>query len=411
MAVSVTDFGAVGGNDDGAAATNDTAFANAIAARAADGGGIVWVPGRFCISQEIVVPPPVVLAGEDRGAHLIRQINPTANGVVFEQTSFAFANRGGGLRDLTIEAGSGFVSAQSFAQGSTGTGIVIRRGNPAFSMDRWGVHGFANGVKAIAGWYGKADNGEISMFSGDGLWIGRDSTSGDVGAGRMVSRMRISNNGFTGDKSNSVGIRLKASGGDFLNTIDITSCGRDYVVDPDEGDWVLYTFNHQVLADNALGDGFTFDGTLGKIWSIEMSQCWAAYNGGNGVVTKGSIANVDGLRAVGSRFRENGKHGWDHQGGSFIRLIGGEINSNGQAAANTYDGFHVAADVNNFSIDGVEIGNRASSLPDNQRSAVKIEAGSSFGWAIRNSDLRNNLTAALANGSTSTNFVAANNLI
>jgi hypothetical protein len=413
MAVSVLDFGALG-NDPSDAPINDAAIAAAIASSAASGGGRVLVPSRLAISAAIQLPTDagVVLQGEGRGASVIRQVNGTAGGVVCVwDGEFSFKNRGGGIRNITIESGDGFVSSGSMGPGSTGTGISAARTNPAFVVEDFGVHNFANPLTVEGGWYSKFWNGELSYFAGKGVLLTKHAGSGDVGAGRSFRGLKISNNGYTGSKAASVGHNIRASGGDFLDEIDITSCGRGLVVDPAEGDWVLYGFLSKVLVDTSLEDGAVFDATLGKIMSMEFDQFWAAYNGGNGATIKGTVINLDGLRFNSSRFRENGKHGADLQGGSFVRWRGGEFNSNGQSAANTFDGLHVAANVNNFSADAIESGNRASTLPDRQRCGVKIEVGGSFGWAVRNSDLRNNLTAALANGSTSSNFVATGNII
>ena len=136
----VTDFGAEE-NDDG---SDSAAFAAAMEAARKNGGGIVHVPcGRFVLKETLVIPPHVLLRGEDRALSQIcfpDTMNPPEN--LIEGThSF-------GIHDLFISSGlyrNGIVAKSEMAsancmaseRGTLTHDVSLRRLRIKLVSDQW----------------------------------------------------------------------------------------------------------------------------------------------------------------------------------------------------------------------------------------------------------------------------------
>lgn len=378
--VSVLDYGAIGNNSYDCT----TAFNAAIAyASILPSGAVVAVPaGRYVISSALVVPATksILFRGDGIGISVIRQTNASADGIVFNNNEYLASM--GGVQSLSVEAGVGFRAGSFFGQGSTGTGVKVIHGNRGFSLRSLDVSNFANGVALLSTWDAVYHDIHIKFFSGNGLTIDA-SADGTVAGGNKIFGGTISNNGFEGDKSASVGIRIRASGGEFINTIDVTSTFNGIKVDPPAGRQVAYLWFKQVLADTCVGDGWVFDGTAGAIIRTDIAASWGAYGAANGLVTKG--ANLKGLRAVNMGLRENVLRGWDHQGGIGIEFIDADINSNSRGNPNVHPGVLIASGASRFAILGGTIGNNESSVSD-QAEGIKF-VGSASSFRIANVDM------------------------
>jgi hypothetical protein len=375
FSVNVKHFGAKGDN-----ATDDTvAIQKAVAFAALIGGCKIFFPaGIYLISAAIAVPAGKCISfeGVGSGASIIRQTSATADGIVYDNTANGpYLTQGQHVRSLTIEAGAGLVTSGFFGQGSTGRGIVYIHGNDNSGVRDVSINGFATGL-ALLGCYNTLHTNFRVMFgSADAILIDK-APDGTVGAGNRLQQVKPSNNGFSGDNSASHGIRIRASGGEYLAKIDATSFFNALLIDPRAGDQVAYLFFDTILCDTSVGDGAIFDASAGLIVSVAASQFWACFGGARGVVTKGP--NLHGLRCTNARIRENAQFGWDHLGGDGIEWICPEIHANGRGStAGTYSGVRIfsgATAFKSFAILGGSIGNAESSFSA-QGEAIRFLGG------------------------------------
>jgi hypothetical protein len=400
--VNVKDFGAVGDN----VADDTAAIQTAIDSGAAK---IYLSKGIYKVSSELLIAAPVLLMGDGPKASVIRQTGSTANGLNFDFPSFV---QGGGVIGLSVESGFGWVSGGFQGSGSTGIGIQVKFCNGKFLAENYGVHNFDTSVVVAGSYYTWWTNGEhlyaktatLIVDTSDGL------STGVIGAGNSFVESKYSNFGFSGDNANSIGIKLLASGGDFFRGIDCTSFKNGVSVKPTTGKQVLYSFFNNVLADSSTEDCWVFDGTDGLVWSVECVGCWGSYSTNKaGLLTKG--ANLDSVRWIGGRLRENGRQGWSHEGGKNVQLVGLEIAANSKLTSNTYDGVLIAANVSSWGISSCRIGNYASSLTG-QANGITISAGTSQNFRIIGNDLSDYGVGKtpIANGSSLGNFLVSNNM-
>ena len=317
------------------------------------------------------------------GASILRVTDPSANGIDFNNNDYLTAC--GGVADLSIEAGPGFQTSGSFVAGSSGIGVRAAHMNNGWGLHNVDVSGFGTGIAYLGSWNTTSTNVHVRFFSGDGILIDK-GPDGNTSGGNKIVGGTVSNNGYA-SPNGSVGLRMRASGGDFFSKIDMTGLGLGVVVDPRVGDQVAYAFFETILADTSVGDGWVFDGSGGNIYAARGTDVWGSYGGGNGLVTIGP--NLHGLRLKGVGLRENALRGWDHRGGDGIELVTPEIHSNGRGStAGTYPGVQIASGLTaqkNFAILGGSIGN-AESSSTTQGEAIKF-LGSAANFRVEGVDM------------------------
>lgn len=398
------DFGAVG--DD---LSDDTAeIQAAVDALILAGGGILHLPkGIYKISADINVTGPILIRGDGASKTIIRQANPAAGGINFNFSSLV---QGGGVEDISFEAGAGWIRSGYQGSGSTGVGIAVRNSNGKFYARNFGVHNFDTGIRIRGSFYTAWSHFEVLYATTDGILIDTsDGTSGGtIGAGNWLKNAKVSNFGFTGTNTGSTGIRMLAGGGDFFASVDVTTFNKGWRVAPTTGKQVLYGFFTSCLGDSCLSHNWEFDGTNGNVWSMSLEGCWGAYST-NGFGLRVLGANVDSIRWNGGRLRENGQHGISHEGGINVSITGAEIASNGKAAAGTYHGINVAANVSQWAVSGCRIGNYASGF-NTQQNGVNIAPGTSQNFTVNHNDLRGNLNQPLSLGTSSLLYTIVGNL-
>lgn len=346
----------------------------------------VWIPRGICVySAQITIPDmkPITVAGHGT-ASVLRQVNPTANGIVFINTQYTAASSG--VRDLALDSGAGYQTSNSFAPGSSGTGIIAQRQTLHFGLRNVEVTGFANGIRYYSVHNTENYNVRVNFFSGDGINIDGDPNDGSAGNSWIGGI--VANVGFTGDNSQSVGVRIRSSGGEWFKSFDVVRACNALKVDPPAGKQVAYLWFHHFLADTSACDGIVIDGTAGSVVRLTFSDSWAAFGDMNGLITKGG--NLHGVRATNMGLRENKMNGWVHSAiyAADVSLVNPDINSNSRGNPNQYSGVLIKNGVGgpkSFSILGGSIGNAESSSSD-QAHGIEFEQFST-GFRIIGTDL------------------------
>ena len=381
----------------------NTAFATAIAEGASS---IELQDGEYVISGSgIVLTSPLVLIGTGPTKCIIRQTNASGSGVSFDYSTL---KQGGGIRGITVEAGAGWQSSGFAGSGSTGVGILVKNANDLFFAEDFAVNNFDYSILTQGCYQTRWQNFRVLFFTARGIQV--DKSTLTQGAGNLFAKGKVSNFGFTGVVNGSRGIDLQDGGGDFFETIDVTSCGNGVVVAPITGRQVLYPRFTNVLADTSVFDNWLFDGTNGKVWEVTCTACWGAYStDGSGLKTQGS--NLIGLQWNGGQLRENGLYGWINGGGSSLHLDTVRIVHNSKKTSNTTAGVVIAGGVSNWVLSNSRIGNDGTSTAV-QADGIKIDAGVSQDFIVSSNDLRNPGAGkvGLANGSSTLSWITTGNL-
>jgi hypothetical protein len=363
--VNVKDFGAIG---DGIA--DDTAAIQAaINAANSKGGALIEIPaGTYKLSSALTITQPNFIKGAGIGITILVQTNGTADCLYFNYSSFL---AGGGLEDISIHAGIKNPINPS-VMGSTGNGLRIKKANGGFSSQRIDIRSFSTGIRIAESYYVRVIDFQVLYADNCGIILDTPN-GGATSAGIIFSKGKVSNFGFSGNNSSSIGICFKQSSGDFLDSIDITSFNTGVQIKPTAiDDSVLFLFANQVLADTCLNDSWDIDGTIpNKIGALEFVECWAAFSvNGNGLRIRG---NPTGIQWTSGRIRENGRNGILVEGGKNISILGAHISQNSKTVDLLYDGIKIVS-ADSISINATRIGNFASGLATRQGDGIKVDA-------------------------------------
>lgn len=348
-------------------------------------GAVVKFPHGICAATYGPTVPRqkvILFRGEGIGASVLRITEPNADGITFANDEYLIT--GGGVQDLSIEAGAGFQASGSFAAQSSGTGVKAVHMNNGWGLHNVEISGFQRGLALLGSWNTTSTNVHVRLFSEEGVYVDT-ATDKAISGGNKIIGGTISNAGFA-KASASVALRVRASGGDFFAKLDLTGSGTGVLVDPYAGVQVAYLWFDSVLSDTSIGDAWVIDGTNAPVVAIRGTDTWGSYSGGNGLLLKGNM--LRGFRMKGMGLRENGERGLWIQGGSGIELNTVEIHSNSRGRNGIYPGVEIADGVTepkSFALVGGSIGNWESSTAD-QGSSIKF-AGRAANFRIEAMDL------------------------
>ena len=387
--------------------TDDTAaiMATATYVAARPSGGRVYLPeGRYLLSDQIAPPTNsfVEFVGDGCASTIVVQTNLTKHGFKFVRNNYW---AGGGVVDMAVESGLGRQAGNYFGAGSTGTAIYVDGSSDNFRLTNLTIANFANGIALYGCWNGRYRSIQILFFADTGLLIDKSPTIGLAG-GSVVDGWKISNYGYAGTVVGTKGVRIRATGGEFFNVVDVQGVGTGWLIDPRAGDHVAYLGGSLAIGDSSSGDGWMFDATLGKISTARFDNLWSGFNEGCGIIVTG--ANASNI-FVSGRVRENKLHGILLQGPGFT-WEDGTINNNSRQSTNVYSGVRVAAGVSDWAILNSFIGNDASSAWSDQRNGIEIDAGASDRFKVMGNTFRGNLNGAMVNGATGTDFIVGPNV-
>jgi hypothetical protein len=364
----------------------------------------VFGDGDYKFNNLVTIPNGVngYLTGSGSGATTLFQTDLTKGLLKFD-LNYA---RGAGVRGMSL---FGFVPFLN--EGSTGIGLQIVKANSAFLVDDVVIERFNKGLRIDGSFYVSLRELIIRSFTDYGIYESGYTGAGTDSIGTRMNNVNVTNLDFAGSRAASVGILCEQASGSYWDTVDVASCNTGIKFKPTATSWVRYLFLSTVLADDNLGNGWEFDGSLGQVVNSELVNCWASFNGGSGMVTVGS--GVDDMVWVGGKLRENGVNGWDHQGGQRCFLKGTRVTRNSKAATNTHAGIRVRAGVSNWGLIGVESGNFSTGIvTTEQAEGLKVDAGASTGWRVVGCDftLPGTGKSPVANGVTNADFTMEANL-
>lgn len=369
-----TDYGAVGNG----VADDTTALNNA----GASGEAVFVPPGTYLFnSAGFGLSNNTKFVGAGAGSSVLRATAATGSVSLGEPAPETRTNVG--LYSLEVIAGT------------TRTQPLVRSSN-CYNMQIFNCTFAAPGSTAIEINGGphqfKAHIDRILITSADkGIVLGGDPTKG------IVQDVWI-NDALIGSCA-SIGIELTNVSGVYMDGIDVISCGYGVGFRPSSGYENKAVFMTHVLADTCVYTGFWFAPMAGgKVNNVVMNGCWAATS--SGAASPGVTIYTEAASALISNITIDSTMAVNNKGLGF--LIGGEgvknitlsnceATSNGQGAANTYDGLFIRADVSNVTINGGIYGGD-DSFPQNQRYGIYNESTST---RIRDVNVSNNMTSGI----------------
>lgn len=365
LVVNLQDFGGVGDNS----TSNNTAFTNAIAAVIAAGGGKIVVPaGKYVISSQQTISSctaPVFIEGYGPGTTIIRQTSPTSASFIWNCGS-SFSH-GGGMSNLTLEAGNGYDTSGFAGLGSSGVGIGLIKMVGEGRFTNLAIHNYSYPFVVNGSWDNDIGNSRILFFDGIGFELGMDTSIAAAG-GNRIHNMKISNNGFTGTNSGSVGFQIGSTGGEYIHEMEITSTHYGVILQPGVGQSIQYLFMDKIAPDTTESDAWVLNSANGIIFSVDCVECWGAYSGGNGMSLFGPAANYAALNFSSFRARENVYAGISINttgtGITDLKFTTPEIASNSRGRPNLSSGVELATNVNGVDFVGGLIGNFGSAFSD-----------------------------------------------
>lgn len=366
----------------------------------------VFQGGDYSFNNKLTIPNNSALYFTGDGPSVTRliQTDLTKDLLDFDINN---AQRGGGVRGMTLMADVPFGD-----RGSSGVGLRVNKANDNFVCRDFEIVGFDKGLKIDASYYPQFSNFRILYFANYGILISPYTGVGTDGAGAGISYGKISNFGFTGDRTASIGMDIQQASGEFFDTIDITVTNIGVKVAPPLASHARYLFMTKVLADTCDTYGWHFDGTNAPVVANEMDMCWSSNTqGAAGVRIEG--ANLDDLRWIGGWVRDGRQEGVRLAGGKNVSFIGSSITRNSAAADNTYSGFVVSGGVSDWAVLMSRIGNVSTTVnTSTQLHNIHIESGASQNFRIIGNDLRDPGTGGLPikNESTLDNWIINNNM-
>jgi hypothetical protein len=148
-------------------------------------------------------------------------------------------------------------------------------------------------------------------------------------------------------------------------------------------------------------NGAVIDGCRGVVFD----NCWFSNRPAGGC----TVTNSLDITFTACSFTNNDQAGCTVAATSrFTRFIGCTFDSNGQASVGTYSGLIVAANTNDFTVQGCYAGN-AGRFPASQNRGIEVQVGTSDRYIIADNLIAANLTAGVTDGGTGVNKRVSSN--
>uniref|UniRef100_A0A6M3L167 Pectate lyase n=1 Tax=viral metagenome TaxID=1070528 RepID=A0A6M3L167_9ZZZZ len=395
----VEDYGAGTG---ASAATNTTAFQNAINAAEAAGGGIVlFGRGSYQFTTLTIDDPGVMLQGQGRAGTKLLTTDTTNNVITISRGSAVYSH--GGIRDLTL-----------YSTGNRTAGYIIH-----ITANMSG--GLIDNLQI--GLHGGYDLGHGIYFNTT-LWTLTNSSLEIPGPFKAIHLDGGNDNYFSklwlrGDHSNdsgATGIYIQENGGSWFSDIEAVEFYYGIRIRPNAGEDVAWINMHNVLADSNDLKGLQIDPNSGNVYGLNFNSCWFASNGAGvgGVVAtingRGiglSNAGIDGVYFVNPRVVNNGGHGIEVSNAVDVQINGGLFTGNSQQSPSGTAHGIVMNDNDEWQVNGVRSG-QVAGRDNSQGYGLYIGAGCDD-FIVTGSNFLTNVTGGISDNSTTTTKIIAKN--
>lgn len=354
----------------GAVSDGVTDCTTAINSAVASFGVVKFGKGIYNISGPITITDSVTrIIGEGQALTFVVQTDPSSSGFVFNYTT---PLPGGGIESMSIHAKSPFYTGS----GSTGRGVEVSNSNGAFVARNIDIQAFDIGYMVTSSFYSELSSSQILYCTTAGIYAAPPLYGVSASAGNRFNNVKVSNYGFTGTNTNSIGFFIEQSAGDVIDSVDVTCFNTGVMIQPSTGNYVTYLFAKSLLADTSNVAGIMVDASNSSISACEFVDCWAAYTtDGPGIKFLTSTGVIDGIQWIGGRVRENGTYGVYVSGATKnVTFCGTHIAQNSQKTTDTYDGvFLTGGDLSDIIFSACIIGNFASGLTSTQANGIYID--------------------------------------
>lgn len=383
--LNVKDFGAKG---DGI--TDDTTAIQSAITQAETIGGTVYVPaGSYLVSTLTISKGGVTLLGDgfssviltSSTANNILSINAQSpNQIGWRISNLHFATkvkRTDGYAIALIGTGENVAvdSCIFFRTGNTeatGSGILIKM--PLVFVDNCNIEI-------------KGDFTGICIDGGNDRWINSCWIRGD---------------GTHGD-----GIKILASGGEWLSNIECVQFKFGFEAVSTNGTISWLNLNN-VLCDTNSAQGIRFTKDGNAIQGITLAECWASTNGASANGIGFSITGVAGIQLIGCKALNNGAYGILLQNTTNAQVTGGYAEHNSLTSPNVQAGL-ILANVNGIVVNSFASGKRTTQ-ESTQNYGISI-GGDCDNFIVTACDFRNNKTGINNGAGTSDSRIVENNLV
>jgi len=121
---------------------------------------------------------------------------------------------------------------------------------------------------------------------------------------------------------------------------------------------------------------------------------------------------VDGLQLKDNSIFNNGHHGVELNGGTYLDVHGNHVHNNGQRTPNTYFGIVAAANLNGFTLDSNFVGRAANyGTETDHEYDIVVATGTSDNYAVTNNRMRGGHAGSLLDGGSGANKVVQHNIV
>lgn len=207
------------------------------------------------------------------------------------------------------------------------------------------------------------------------------------------------------------GIEIDATGGAFLDNLDIIHASNGLLLSPPPGsDIIALNVSHAWFDSGGNGINILPTGAGGggtqAVTNFRCIGCWTASNSGNGV----NVSNlyVSDIAFIGLTSFNNGQHGVSM--GSEVSISDSKIASNSQSGSAGYDNIVVAAGATNFRIQNNQIGGNYLGMTEFAAYDVLLLTGAGDNFIVSGNTLTTPVTATLVDAATGTHAVVRDNI-
>lgn len=376
QALDVTAFGAQGNGN----ADDTSAVQAAIDAAAAAGGGIVHLPaGIYRITAALTMTASnIVLRGE--GAASVLKAGAASINIVE-------------IGDGTANPNNSVVDSLRFTAESVmdvGTHAIIVRNGHNITVRNVRLDGYGtlyNGIRLVGGaqqYIYNVENFEINEMVNHGIVVDAPLTS--------PTQNVFLSNGEIGGGNN--GILLLNASGVYMSMVECLGCHQHGLATyPAAEATVRYLLLTQCVFDSCTQAGVFLSSNGGTLYDVQMNGCWSASNGRSGIEIGANTVLLSGCKIT-----NNGQNGvLVTDPCRNLALNGNQIVANNMSDGQ-YHGVYLSPDVQNFVIQGNQIGLGSHYTFNRQKYGVFVAGTTNNHYIVRNNLVTGNIQGGVYDG-------------